>query len=184
MPRRGLVGMKGRMKAQMRPMVSKMSPVTGKVSPMVGKMTPMVGKVPPMVGNARDVTVTRITDARVWAAPKLEQAACTIEDEIAPRVSSFLHEAARRVEPGPLARTRRRWPMLMLFAGLAIGVAGAVMYRNRSGRWAESMKETTAETTRWAGEKVEQAGARAGGKAQQAGAKAGGKADEIAGKIQ
>ncbi|MGI5493172.1 YtxH domain-containing protein [Microtetraspora malaysiensis] len=164
------------MQVQMRPMVSKMSPITGKV-------TPMMGKVPPMVGNARDVTATRITDARVWVAPKLEQAACTVEDQIAPRVSSFLHEAARRVEPAPLARTRRRWPMLMLFAGLAIGVAGALMYRNKSGRWAESTRETTAETTRWAGEKVEQAGARAGGKAQEAGTKAGGKADEIAGKI-
>ncbi|MFF3670925.1 YtxH domain-containing protein [Microtetraspora malaysiensis] len=172
------------MQVQMRPMVSKMSPITEKVSPMVGKVTPMMGKVPPMMGNARDVTATRITDARVWVAPKLEQAACTVEDQIAPRVSSFLHEAARRVEPESFARPRRRWPMLMLFAGLAIGVAGALMYRNKSGRWAESTRETTAETTRWAGEKVEQAGARAGGKAQEAGTKAGGKADEIAGKIQ
>ncbi|WP_067173558.1 YtxH domain-containing protein [Microtetraspora niveoalba] len=168
----------------MSPMAGKMSPMVSKMSPVAGKVGPMVGKVTPMMGNARDVTATRITDARVWAAPKLDQAACTVEEQLAPRVSSLLHEAARRVDPGMMARTRRRWPMLMLFAGLAIGVAGAVMYRNRSGRWTESMKDTAAEATRWAGEKAEQAGARAGGKAEQAGGKVGGKADEIAGKIQ
>ncbi|WP_285710486.1 hypothetical protein [Microtetraspora sp. NBRC 16547] len=143
-------------------------------------MSPMVGKVSPMVGNARDVTAMRITDARVWAAPKLDQVAHTVEEQLAPRVSSFLSGAARRVEPSPVVRTRRRWPLLMLFAGLALGAIGAVMYRNRSERLTEAMKETTSETARWAGEKAE----RAGEKAKQAGSRAGEKADEIAGKIQ
>ncbi|MEV0971660.1 hypothetical protein [Microtetraspora glauca] len=167
----------GRMKAQVSPMVNKVTPIAGKVSPMVGKVSPMVG-------NARDVTATRITDARVWAAPKLDQAAHSVEEQLAPMVSSFLAGAARRVEPTPVARARRRWPILMLFAGLAIGAIGAVMYRNRSEQWAESMKETASETTRWAGEKAEHAGTRAAEKAKQAGSRTGDKADEIAGKIQ
>jgi hypothetical protein len=119
-------------------------------------------KARPMAGNARKIAAHRVVDARVWAAPKLDQAAHSVEDQLAPKVSAFLTEAARRVDPLP--RTRRRWPLLLFLAGATLGAIGVAMYRGNPERWThttrEALKETASETGKWAGEKTEETGQR------------------------
>lgn len=152
-------------------------------------------KVSPMARNARKVTAHRVLDARVWAAPKLEHAAHTVEDRIAPRVSSILSEAARRVDPSP--RGLRRLPVLLFLAGAALGAVGVAIYRGNAQRWThimkDTMRETASETGKWAGEKTEQAGrqigetteqaaSRIGETTEEAGKRIGETADEISGR--
>lgn len=135
------------------------------------------GRVSPMAENARDVATHRIEDARVWAAPKLDQAAQSVEEQIAPIVSAFLSELARRIDVSTgTRRTRRRWPVVALLSGVAIGAAGVAMYRNNAQKWAETMRDsvrhTGADAGRWVGDKAEEVGE----KADKA-------ADEISGKM-
>lgn len=103
--------------------------------------TRAAARVAPMATGAREVAVHRIDDARVWAAPRLERAAHTVEEQLAPRVSAMLSDAAKVVDPGKTARVKRRWPMLTLVTGVALGAIGYVMYRNNQ-QWVESMRET------------------------------------------
>src|SRR4051794_38874933 len=58
-------------------------------------------QVRPVANTAREVAAHRIEDARVWAAPKLDRAAHSVEEQIAPKVSAFLARAAERVDPAP-----------------------------------------------------------------------------------
>lgn len=95
-------------------------------------------RVGPAAVTARDVAAHTIEDARVWAAPRLERAAHAVEERIAPRVSAMLSDAARLVDPGGPVKAKRRWPVLTLLAGVALGVAGYLMYRNNQ-RWVEAM---------------------------------------------
>jgi len=119
-----------------------------------------VEKVGPLASQARDVASRRIEDARVWAAPRLERAAHTVEERIAPRVSAMLSDAAKAVDPGKTARAKRRWPVLTLVTGVALGAIGYVMYRNNQ-IWVDSMTETGGEAAALAGEKVAETSRRA-----------------------
>lgn len=97
----------------------------------------------------------RVEDARMWAAPMLENAAHRVEDQLAPAVSSMLTTAADRVNP---ARTKsRRWPMLALVAGIALGAAGYMAYRRNAQQWTEHMKDSASDASRWMGEKADKA---------------------------
>lgn len=122
-----------------------------------------IGKVGPAAVNARDVAVHTIEDARVWAAPRLERAAHTVEEQLAPKVSTMLSDAAKLVDPGKTVKARRRWPILTLVTGVALGAIGYLMYRNNQ-QWVDSMTDTgngvrerVAETTREAAETSERA---------------------------
>src|SRR5271170_3566334 len=53
----------------------------------------------------------RVQDARMWAAPRVEQAGYTVRDQYAPAVSAALIEAARRLDDSP--PRRRRWPWVL-----------------------------------------------------------------------
>ncbi|GAA4592030.1 hypothetical protein GCM10023194_52850 [Planotetraspora phitsanulokensis] len=132
-------------------------------------------RVSPMAETARDVAAHRLEDARIWAAPKLDQASHSVEEQLAPMVSAFLAEMSRRVDVPP-SRSRRRWPMLALLTGAAIGAIGAIMYRNNAQRWTDTMKdnmrEGVSDTTKWSGEQ-----------AKETVDKAGRKSDDISGKI-
>lgn len=102
-----------------------------------------IERLGPLTANARNVAGDRLTDARRWAAPRLEGAAHGVQDNVAPRVSAMLATTAQRVEPvqkeakkrGRRAvkelrgRKRRRWPMALLFlaVGAAAGAAVAVV---------------------------------------------------------
>lgn len=117
------------------------------------------GKVGPMAAGAREVAAHTIDDARVWAAPRLERAAHTVEEQIAPKVSAMLSDAAKAVDPKKTT-PNRRWPMLTLVTGVALGAVGYLMYRNNQ-QWAESMKESGMEARDRIGDKVAETSRRA-----------------------
>ena len=129
-----------------------------------------VEKVGPLASQARDVASRRIEDARVWAAPRLERAAHTVEERIAPRVSAMLSDAAKAVDPGKTARAKRRWPVLTLVTGVALGAIGYVMYRNNQS-WVDSVTEA-GEAAALAGEKVAETSRRAAATGERAAEKA------------
>ena len=134
------------------------------------------GRMSPVAETARDLATHRLEDARVWAAPKLDQAAQSVEEQIAPIVSAFLTELARRIDVTSTRKTRRRWPVVALLGGIAIGAAGVALYRNNAQRWSETMRESMRHTGSEAGEWVEDKSEEMGGKADKA-------ADEISGKM-
>jgi hypothetical protein len=55
----------------------------------------------PIAKSARDNAADRIHNARVWAAPRIEQAAHTMQESVAPKVSAALEATAQRLEPAP-----------------------------------------------------------------------------------
>ncbi|MFG1947314.1 hypothetical protein [Nonomuraea sp. NPDC048826] len=109
-------------------------------------------RVTPMADQAKLVAYKSVDDARRWAAPRLENAAHRVEDQLAPAVSSMLNEAAIRVDPRRSPRSRR-WPMFILVSGLAIGVAGVMFYRRNAQQWTEHMKDSASDASRWAHER-------------------------------
>ncbi|ETK34926.1 MULTISPECIES: hypothetical protein [Microbispora] len=115
-----------------------------------------------MAETARDLASHRIEDARIWAAPKLDQAAQSVEEQIAPIVSAFLAELARRIDVSTARRTRRRWPVVALLGGAAIGAVGVAMYRNNAQRWTDtmrdSMRHTGSDASKWVGDKAGEVG--------------------------
>ena len=62
--------------------------------------------------------------ARAWAAPKLEQSAAAVSENIAPMISDALISAARKIETKP-AKRRRIGNAGLLAASLALIAAGA-----------------------------------------------------------
>ncbi|MFB4276157.1 MULTISPECIES: YtxH domain-containing protein [unclassified Nonomuraea] len=110
-------------------------------------------RMAPMADQAKVVAAQRIEDARYWAAPRLESAAHGFEDQVAPRVSSMLTTAARKIDPTP--SRSRRWPMFMLLTGLAVGTIGYMFYRRNAQQWTEHMKDSASDASRWVNEKAD-----------------------------
>lgn len=104
----------------------------------------------PMADQAKVVTAQRMEDARYWAAPRLEEAAHRVEDELAPKVSAMLAAVADRIDPTP--RRSRQWPVMILMTGLAVGTIGYLVYRRNAQQWTEHMKDSAADASRWAGD--------------------------------
>ncbi|GAA5047277.1 hypothetical protein GCM10023259_021800 [Thermocatellispora tengchongensis] len=157
----------GRMQAQMAHATERMAHATERVGPMAS--------------DARDMAAERIVNARSWAAPRLDRAAHTVEEQLAPRVSAMLADAARRIDPKPVRS--RRWPMLVLLSGLALGAAGFYMYRKNAQQWTDTMRDSAADASQWMGEKAEQTGERISEKAETAGTAADRQAEEISKKM-
>ncbi|MET9342715.1 hypothetical protein [Nonomuraea sp. NPDC003804] len=112
-------------------------------------------RLAPMADQAKTVTAHRIEDARYWAAPKLEDAAHRVEDQLAPRISAMLSQAASRIDPTP-ARSRR-WPVMVLMTGVALGAMGFVFYRRNAQQWTDHMKESATDASRWVSERAHKA---------------------------
>ncbi len=110
-------------------------------------------RMAPVADQARMAAAQRIEDARYWAAPRLESAAHGFEDQVAPRVSSALTRAARKIDPTPSRSTR--WPMFILMTGLAVGAIGYMAYRRNAQQWTEHMKDSASDASRWVNEKAE-----------------------------
>jgi hypothetical protein len=146
----------------------------GRMKVQAGKAAERVG---PMASSARETASHKFTDARSWAAPKLDQAAHSFEEELAPRVAAILSQAAQRVDPTPAKS--RRWPIIAMFCGLVAGAIGFVLYRNSGSNWLSGMKDHAADTMKWAGDKVESAG----DKVESTTDEAGRKADQVSGKL-
>ncbi|TDE55642.1 YtxH domain-containing protein [Nonomuraea mesophila] len=134
-------------------------------------------RMAPMADQAKVVTARRIEDARYWAAPRLESAAHGVEEQLAPKVSHMLTTAARRIDPKP--ERSRRWPMLMLLTGLAVGSIGYMFYRRNAQQWTEHMKDSASDASRWVNENANTAAE----SADRMAAKASDKADEAARKM-
>jgi hypothetical protein len=108
-------------------------------------------RMAPMADQAKMVANRRMEDARYWAAPRLENAAHRVEDQLAPKVSYVLTSAADKVSP--VRSKSRRWPMFTLMTGLALGAVGYMFYRRNAQQWTEHMKESASDASRWASEK-------------------------------
>lgn len=106
--------------------------------------------------HARGTANDKVYVARGWAAPRLDAAAHSFEEQLAPKISAMLSQAATRIDPTPAAKSRR-WPMILLFTGLAVGAIGFAMYRKSADQWTEAMKDSTADASRWVGEKAHSA---------------------------
>ncbi|MGE5286791.1 MAG: hypothetical protein ACM3ML_06215 [Micromonosporaceae bacterium] len=52
-----------------------------------------------MAQTAKQGAAQRIHGARTWAAPRIEQAARSVQQDVGPKVSSILEATAQRVEP-------------------------------------------------------------------------------------
>lgn len=102
-------------------------------------------RMQPMADQAKVAAAHRIEDARYWAAPRLESAAHGFEEQFAPMVSTMLTNAARRIDPTP--SRSRRWPMLALLTGLAVGTIGYMFYRRNAQQWTEHMKDSASDAS-------------------------------------
>ncbi|GIH75245.1 hypothetical protein Plo01_16740 [Planobispora longispora] len=149
-------------------------------------------RVGPMAAHAREAARhaanERIIDARGWAAPRLDAAAHAFEDQLAPRITAMLSQAASRVDPNP--QRSRRWPMLLLLTGLAAGAAGVAMYRKNAGQWSDSVKGSAADASHWVSDKARTAADKVSGaaggiknRAEEFGHKADPSSDEFGNKI-
>ncbi|MGJ6965258.1 hypothetical protein ACSDR0_25445 [Streptosporangium sp. G11] len=113
----------------------------------------VAGHAREVAGQARDVASEKIIVARGWAAPRLDAAAHSIEEQLAPKLSAALSQAAARIDPTP-AKSRKT-PMILLFAGVAIAAAGYVLYRRNADQWADTLKESASDASQWVGQKTE-----------------------------
>ncbi|HUR07470.1 MAG TPA: hypothetical protein VM347_33340 [Nonomuraea sp.] len=116
-----------------------------------------------MADQAKVVTAQRVEDARYWAAPRLEEAAHRVEDQLAPRVSAMLAAAADKIDPTP--RRSRQWPVMILMTGLAVGTIGYLFYRRNAQQWTEHMKDSASDASRWASDTADKAAGSAEGMA-------------------
>ncbi|MBG0827036.1 hypothetical protein HS041_04565 [Planomonospora sp. ID67723] len=150
-------------------------------------------QVGPMAAQARETArhaaAEKIIDARGWAAPRLDAAAHSFEDQLAPRIAAMLSEAAAKVDPAPRGRSRN-WPMVLLLTGVAVGAAGFAMYRKNTDQWAGSVKGSAADASHWVSDKARTAADKvssaAGGvrnRAEEFGHKADPSSDEFGNKI-
>jgi len=93
-------------------------------------------RVGPTTRQARKLAAAQMKSARVWSAPRIDQAGHYIEEEVGPRVGAMLHRTAGRVEPKH-GRRRRGFAAMLLIAGGAVGAAGAIVTRRNAARSAE-----------------------------------------------
>jgi len=84
------------------------------------------------LAKSAQLTVGRgVYGARVWAAPRVERTGIAVQERLAPKVSSMMTEAARRMQPAQ-AKPRRRWPLIVGgIALLAAGGAAAAVLRSQ-----------------------------------------------------
>ena len=78
----------------------------------------------PLAKSAQLTASQGVYQARVWAAPRVERAGIVVQESIAPKVSSAMTTAGRRMQPVEVKTSRRRWPAIL--AGVVTVSAGAV----------------------------------------------------------
>ncbi|MFC4898879.1 hypothetical protein ACFQVD_31345 [Streptosporangium amethystogenes subsp. fukuiense] len=127
--------------------------VADRVSPLAGQARDVAGQALDMADHARNVAGEKIIVVRGWAAPRLDAAAHSIEEQLAPKLSAALSQAAAKIDPKPTKS--RGWPMVLLVTGVAIGAAGYALYRRNADQWADTLKESTSDASQWVGHKME-----------------------------
>ena len=94
------------------------------------RLHPAADQIIPLAKNAGAVAKHQADRTRAWAAPQVERAGKAVEDSVAPRASSMLSAAARRLEPDK--PPRKRWRTVAgLSAATAAASAFAVAVRSR-----------------------------------------------------
>jgi hypothetical protein len=103
--------------------------VTPAVKDAAARITPAVkdaaAQITPVAKDAAARVAAGVHNARVWAAPVLEQAGHSISETVAPKVSEIMTATARKVEPASETR-KRRWPRLVVAAALASALGGII----------------------------------------------------------
>lgn len=98
----------------------------------------------PLAASARLNAQQGLLGARTWTAPQLDRMALTLQERLAPQAVAALSAAARRVEPAPPPRPRRRWPMVL--AGIVVIAGGCVaavyVLNKRNGSSAPALDES------------------------------------------
>ncbi|WP_433248427.1 hypothetical protein ACQPYK_00500 [Streptosporangium sp. CA-135522] len=160
---------------------TRLGQVKAQVARAADRVGPMAGHARDtasgMATHARDTANAKVFVARGWAAPRLDAAAHSLEEQIAPKVSAILSQAASRIDPTPVAKSRR-WPVVLLFTGLAVGAIGFAMYRKSTSQWTEAMKDNMSDASSWVGQKTHAATDKAAEMAHSVRSKAGATAEE------
>ncbi len=100
----------------------------------------------PLAESARSTATRGVYRARLWAAPRLDQAGQAVEQRVAPEVAGLLAAAARRIEP--VQARRRRWPVVAAgIAVLAVGGSAAAYLLNRRGQLGAHMEGGSADAS-------------------------------------
>ena len=94
------------------------------------RIQPAASQVRPMAKNAGTVAKHQADRTRAWAAPQIERASHLVQDSAAPKVSSLLSAAARRLEPQTPRRSRWRKVAIVCAAG-AVASALTAAVRSR-----------------------------------------------------
>ncbi len=97
----------------------------------------------PTSRQAKKMAAERMTDARDWSAPRLDQAGHYIEHEVGPRINELLHRASERVEPPRAGRGRKGFAAALMVVGGGLGAAGAIATRRNAKRKADDTDPTT-----------------------------------------
>jgi hypothetical protein len=93
------------------------------------RLQPAAGKVTPLAKDAAAAARHQADRTRAWAAPHVDRAGQVVEGTVAPKVSSLLSAAARRLEPDK--PRSRRWRKVV-GASAATAAAGAFAAAVRS----------------------------------------------------
>lgn len=87
------------------------------------RLQPAADHVMPLARKAGAAAKRQADRTRSWAAPQVERAGHVVQDSIAPKISSLLSAAARRVEPA--APRRPRWHRLVGASAATAAVSAA-----------------------------------------------------------
>jgi hypothetical protein len=100
------------------------------------RLQPAADKIMPLAKNAGTAARHQTDRTRAWAAPQVEKAGQVVQESIAPKVSSLLSAAARRLEPDE--PRRRRWRKVAGVSAAATAAASALAAAVRSRRKASA----------------------------------------------
>src|SRR5262245_46928552 len=108
-------------------------------------LRPAAGKAMPLAKTVGAAARHRAVTTRAWAAPQVERAGHVVQDNVAPKVSSLLSAAARRIEPEkPRRRPWRTVAGISAAAAAASAVAAAVRGRLAASTAASSHNDADA----------------------------------------
>jgi hypothetical protein len=84
------------------------------------RVKPVAAQAKPLAASTRETARRGVLKTRAWAAPQLERAGHGLQENVAPKVSSLMSSAAKRIEPAK--PPRRQWGKLV---GVALSVVAA-----------------------------------------------------------
>jgi hypothetical protein len=100
------------------------------------RLQPAADQAMPLAKNAGTAAKRQADKTRAWAAPQVERAGRVVQDSVAPKVSSLLSAAARRLEPDKPRRSRWRKVAGVSAAAAAAGALAAAVRRVKASAWA------------------------------------------------